>query len=107
MFVEKLILTFHIPTHSDSGMVMTLQLTRIVVMMAKLNMGWVNTMRAILLIGWKGERSHSAFVAENLIFSFRKLIFSFRKLICSFLENKYFHLENKYFHLENYVIVSL
>ena len=60
-------------THSDSGMVMTLQLTRIVVMMAKLNMGWVKTMRAILLIGWNGERSHSAFVAENLMFSFRKL----------------------------------
>ena len=51
-------------------MVMTLQLTRIVVMMAKLNMGWVNTMRAIRRIGWKGERSHRAFVAENLTFSF-------------------------------------
>ena len=53
-------------THSDSGMVMTLQLTRMVVMIAKLNMGWVKTMRAIRRIGWNGERSQSAFVAENL-----------------------------------------
>ena len=61
------ILVFHIlSTHSDSGMVMTLQLTRMVVMMAKLNMGWVKTMRAIRRIGWNGERSQSAFVAENL-----------------------------------------
>ena len=37
-------------------MVMTLQLTRMVVMMANPNMGWVKTVRAILLIGWKGER---------------------------------------------------
>ena len=47
-------------------MVMTLQLTRMVVMMAKPNMGWVKTVRAILLIGWKGERIHIALVAENL-----------------------------------------
>ena len=47
-------------------MVMTLQLTRMVVMMAKPNMGWVKTVRAILLIGWKGKRIHIAFVAENL-----------------------------------------
>ena len=53
-------------TYSDSGMVMTLQLTRMVVMMAKPNMGWVKTVRAILLIGWKGERIHIALVAENL-----------------------------------------
>ena len=53
-------------THSDSGMVMTLQLTRMVVMMAKPNMGWVKTVRAIRRIGWKGERIHIAFVAENL-----------------------------------------
>lgn len=45
---------------------MTLQLTRMVVMMAKLNMGWVNTVSAIRRIGWKGESSHIAFVAENL-----------------------------------------
>ena len=38
-------------THSDSGMVMTLQLTRMVVMMAKPNMGWVKTVRAIRRIG--------------------------------------------------------
>ena len=53
-------------TYSDSGMVMTLQLTRMVVMMANPNMGWVKTVRAILLIGWKGERIHIALVAENL-----------------------------------------
>ena len=47
-------------------MVMTLQLTRMVVMMAKPNMGWVKTVRAIRRIGWKGERIHIAFVAENL-----------------------------------------
>ena len=47
-------------------MVMTLQLTRMVVMMANPNMGWVKTVRAILLIGWNGERIHIAFVAENL-----------------------------------------
>ena len=47
-------------------MVMTLQLTRMVVMMAKPNMGWVKTVRAILLIGWKGARIHIALVAENL-----------------------------------------
>ena len=47
-------------------MVITLQLTRMVVMMAKPNMGWVKTVRAILLIGWKGERIHIALVAENL-----------------------------------------
>ena len=35
-------------------------------MMAKPNMGWVKTVRAILLIGWKGERIHIALVAENL-----------------------------------------
>ena len=54
-------------------MVMTLQLTRMVVMMAKLNMGWVKTMRAIRRIGWNGERSQRAFVAENLRFSFKNL----------------------------------
>ena len=35
-------------------------------MMANPNMGWVKTVRAILLIGWNGERIHIAFVAENL-----------------------------------------
>ena len=57
-------------THSDSGMVMTLQLTRIVVMMAKLNMGWVKTKRAVRRIGWNGESSQRAFVAENLDIAF-------------------------------------
>ena len=51
-------------------MVMTLQLTRMVVMMAKLNMGWVKTKRAVRRIGWNGESSQSAFVAENLEIAF-------------------------------------
>ena len=74
---------FHISTHSDSGMVMTLQLTRMVVMMAKPNMGWVKTIRAIRRTGWNGERSQRAFVAENLrfelIFSVLFVLFYFEK----------------------------
>ena len=51
-------------------MVMTLQLTRMVVMMAKLNMGCVKTKRAVRRIGWNGESSQRAFVAENLEVAF-------------------------------------
>ena len=51
-------------------MVMTLQLTRMVVIMAKLNMGCVNTKRAVRRIGWNGESSQRAFVAENLEVAF-------------------------------------
>ena len=55
-------------------MVMTLQLTRMVVMMAKLNMGCVKTKRAVRRIGWNGESSQRAFVAENLKTAFRESI---------------------------------
>lgn len=38
-------------TYSDSGMVMTLQLTRMVVIIAKPNIGWVKTVSAMRRTG--------------------------------------------------------
>ena len=51
--------------HSFSSLIMTMQLARMVEMMAVEKRGWVSTVIAIRRMGLKGERRNNPLVAEN------------------------------------------
>ena len=55
--------------HSFSSLIMTMQLARMVEMMAVEKRGWVSTEMAIRRMGLKGERRKRPLVAENRVMS--------------------------------------
>ena len=55
--------------HSFSFLIMTMQLARMVEMMAVEKRGWVSTEIAMRRMGLNGERRNSPLVAENRVMS--------------------------------------